>query len=233
MPADGGAECAAGPGDNCFGLTISSLISVFLRLHVAAICVKMPPEIAHADYSGKLTIKEYRMTDITPAPTTDLSDAFSDDPDAKLQYLAPGWRDFGGTAMFAGPAVTLSTLDDNTKVRAQVESPGHGRVLVVDGGASMACALFGGNLAQLAAQNGWAGVIINGCVRDTLELQAEPVGIKALATHPEKASNATLVSWMQRSASAASRSIRATGFMPMRTVCWWRPNLGALACNPR
>ncbi|MGC6471790.1 MAG: ribonuclease E activity regulator RraA [Parvibaculales bacterium] len=126
------------------------------------------------------------MTDTTPAPTTDLSDAFSDDPDAKLQYLAPGWRDFGGTAMFAGPAVTLLTLDDNTKVRAQVESPGHGRVLVVDGGASMACALFGGNLAQLAAQNGWAGVIINGCVRDTLELQAEPVGIKALATHPKK-----------------------------------------------
>ncbi|MGC6511381.1 MAG: ribonuclease E activity regulator RraA [Parvibaculales bacterium] len=122
----------------------------------------------------------------SPSPTTDLSDAFSDDADAKLQYLAPGWRDFGGIKTFAGPARTLSTLDDNTKVRAQVESPGQGRVLVVDGGASMNCALFGGNLAQLAAQNGWAGIIINGCVRDTLELQAEAVGIKALATHPKK-----------------------------------------------
>lgn len=119
-------------------------------------------------------------------PTTDLSDAFSNDPDAKLQYLAPAWRDFGGSTMFSGPAITLSTFEDNTKVRAQVESPGHGRVLVVDGGGSMNCALFGGNLAQLAAQNNWAGVIINGCVRDTLELQAEAVGIKALATHPKK-----------------------------------------------
>ena len=126
------------------------------------------------------------MTDTPHYPTTDLSDAFCDDKNARLQYLGTDWRDFGGKTMFAGPAVTLSTFEDNTKLRAQVETPGHGQVLVVDGFGSMNCALFGGNLAQLAAQNGWAGVIINGCVRDTLELKAEAVGVKALATHPKK-----------------------------------------------
>ena len=77
-------------------------------------------------------------------------------------------------------------FEDNTKVRAAVEGDGAGQVLVVNGGASQRCALFGGNLAKLAADNGWAGIIINGCVRDTAELAAEKVGIKALGVHPRK-----------------------------------------------
>jgi regulator of ribonuclease activity A len=114
--------------------------------------------------------------------TTDLSDAH----EGALQYLAPGYQDFGGRVRFHGPAKTLLTFEDNTKVRAAVETPGEGRVLVVDGGGSMNCALFGGNLAKLAADNGWSGILIHGCVRDQAELKAEAVGIKALASHPKK-----------------------------------------------
>ena len=113
--------------------------------------------------------------------TTDLSDAHED-----VRYLAPGYQDFGGKTRFHGPAKTLLTFEDNTKLRAAVEQAGNGQVLVVDGGGSMDCALFGGNLAKLAAQNGWAGIIIHGCVRDRAELAAEAVGIKALASHPKK-----------------------------------------------
>ena len=121
---------------------------------------------------------------------TDLSDAHEG-----LRYLAPGYQDFGGTIRFHGQAKTLVTYEDNTKIRAAVEQPGDGRVLVVDGGGSMNCALFGGNLAKLAAQNGWAGIIINGCVRDRAELAAEAVGIKALASHPKKSAKRDLGSY--------------------------------------
>ncbi len=122
------------------------------------------------------------MSQIDAYATTDLSDAY----DGELRHLAPGYLDFGGNLRFHGPVKTLRTDNDNTKVRAAVEKAGEGRVLVVDGGGSMLCALFGGNLAKLAAQNGWAGIVIHGCVRDRAELAAENVGIKALASHPKK-----------------------------------------------
>ena len=117
----------------------------------------------------------------TPA-TTDLSDEFSE----RLQYVEPIFSDFGAILGFCGEIVTLAAFEDNTKVREAVESEGKGRVLVVDGGGSMRCALFGGNLGKLAETNGWAGVVINGCVRDTRELEECAVGIKALAPHPRK-----------------------------------------------
>jgi regulator of ribonuclease activity A len=120
---------------------------------------------------------------IAPAPaTTDLSDAYA----ATLAYLAPHFRDYGGVTGFCGEIVTLRTYEDNTQLRALLETPGAGRVIVVDGAASPACALFGGNLAELGAQNGWAGVVINGYVRDTGELLAAKIGVKALGTHPKK-----------------------------------------------
>ena len=122
------------------------------------------------------------MSQIDGYATTDLSDAY----DGELYHLAPGYSDFGGRVRFHGPVKTLLTDNDNTKLRAAVEQAGEGRVLVVDGGGSMSCALFGGKLAQLAAQNGWAGIVIHGCVRDRAELAAENVGIKALASHPKK-----------------------------------------------
>lgn len=118
----------------------------------------------------------------TSPATTDLSDAHA----ADLQHCAPLFNDYGGVIAFNGPITTLKVFEDNVMVRAAVEKAGEGRVLVVDGGGSMNCALFGGNLASLAAQNGWSGVIINGCVRDRGELSAASVGVKALNHHPKR-----------------------------------------------
>jgi regulator of ribonuclease activity A len=121
------------------------------------------------------------MPDPTFTPTTDLSDAH---PDALV--LAPVLRDYGGRPRFDGPAVTLRIQDDNPLVRAALEEPGAGRVLVVDNGGSLTCAVLGGMLAQIGVRNGWAGVIVNGCVRDAAELAGLPLGIRALALHPRR-----------------------------------------------
>src|ERR1700730_15794162 len=94
--------------------------------------------------------------------TADLSDAH---PEAQVAESLFG--DFGGVKHFAGPLVTLKVFEDNAMVRAILAEPGEGRVLVVDGGASMRCALVGGNLARLGVVNGWQGLIVNGCIRDS------------------------------------------------------------------
>ena len=100
--------------------------------------------------------------------------------------LPPIFASFGRKQSFCGPARTLKVFEDNVLVRATLETPGQGHVLVVDGGGSLRCALVGGNLAQLAQDNGWAGILVNGCVRDAAELNACEVGIRALATHPQR-----------------------------------------------
>ncbi|HUL05825.1 MAG TPA: ribonuclease E activity regulator RraA [Candidatus Acidoferrum sp.] len=119
--------------------------------------------------------------------TTDLCDA--NEPrlaDGTLRVLSPVFRSLGKVEAFAGEAVTLKVFEDNTLVRDTLDTPGQGRVLVVDGGGSMRCALVGGNLGLLAEKNNWAGIIVNGCVRDTVELSGCNVGIRALAVHPQK-----------------------------------------------
>lgn len=78
----------------------------------------------------------------------------------------------------------MRCLEDNSRVREAVNSPGEGRVLVVDGGGSVRRALVGGNLAAAAAQNGWAGVVVDGAVRDLAELSAAGIPVKALALMP-------------------------------------------------
>src|SRR5271167_1456238 len=113
-------------------------------------------------------------------PTADICDREG----ARAAVAEPVFRDYGGRVAFAGPAATVRVLGDNLLVRRAVESPGNARVLIVDGGGSKRCALLGGALGGLAAANGWAGVIVFGCVRDAAELAALPIGIKALATHP-------------------------------------------------
>lgn len=114
--------------------------------------------------------------------TCDLCDAHERDP--ALRVLPPLFRAFGGRPAFQGPAATLQCFEDNSLVRAALEEAGAGRVLVIDGGASMRCALVGGTLAALGANNGWAGIVVDGCVRDVAELAAAPIGIRALALHP-------------------------------------------------
>lgn len=113
--------------------------------------------------------------------TTDLSDAH---PEA--QVCDPVFRDFGGQRAFHGPIKTLKIFEDNALLRATLETPGNGQVLVVDAGGSMRCAVLGGNLGQLAVKNHWAGLLVYGCIRDAEEIAAQPVGVKALATHPRK-----------------------------------------------
>ena len=113
--------------------------------------------------------------------TADLCDAHPD-----LAVADPVFTSYGGAESFFGSVVTLKVFEDNAMVRAALEEPGAGRVLVVDGGGSLRCALVGGNLVRLAASNDWRGIVVFGCVRDTAEIRATPVGVKALAAHPRK-----------------------------------------------
>ncbi len=106
----------------------------------------------------------------------------------QVRVCQPIFRDFGAITAFHGPIVTIDTFEDNSRVREALEQPGQGRVLVVDGGGSMRRALLGGNLAQLAQRNGWSGLVIHGCVRDSAEVAAARIGVKALATHPMRPS---------------------------------------------
>ena len=119
--------------------------------------------------------------------TCDICDANEDKLAAgTLAVLPPVFKSFGKQVKFSGPASTLKVFEDNVLVRQALETPGNGHVLVVDGGGSLRCALVGGNLGVLAEKNGWAGIIVNGCVRDSEELNACNVGIRALATHPQR-----------------------------------------------
>ncbi len=113
--------------------------------------------------------------------TTDLSDTH---PEA--QVAEPIFGDFGGEMAFYGPIKTLKVFEDNAMVRATLETAGEGRVLVVDGGGSMRCALVGGMLGELAVKNGWSGIVVYGYVRDSEELSQQLTGIKALGAHPRK-----------------------------------------------
>ena len=119
-----------------------------------------------------------------PIPVCDLCDAHKADTSGAFRVLPPVFRAFGGAQRFSGPVSTVRCFEDNTLVKAAVDGPGQGRVLVVDGGASLRRALMGGNLGAAAARNGWAGVVIDGCVRDVAELAPLPIGILALAPMP-------------------------------------------------
>lgn len=120
----------------------------------------------------------------TMTSTCDLCDLHKGDTTGAFRVLPPVFRSFGGRAAFAGPVTTVKCFEDNTSVKALLEGPGEGRVLVVDGAASLRRALIGGNIAAAAARNGWAGVVVDGCVRDLAELAACDVGIFALAPMP-------------------------------------------------
>lgn len=127
------------------------------------------------------------MTAPTDFSTCDLCDAHKAgyaNGDGAFRVLPPVFRDYGGRRKFCGPVVTVKCFEDNSPVKAALESPGEGRVLVVDGGGSLRRALIGGNIAAAAAKNGWAGVLIDGAARDKAELAAADVGIRALALCP-------------------------------------------------
>lgn len=116
--------------------------------------------------------------------TCDFCDRYKGDDSGVFRVLPPVFHSYGGMVAFAGVVATVKCFEDNTLVKAAVESPGLGRVLVVDGGGSLRRALVGGNLATAAARNGWSGMVVNGCVRDVGELNAAAVGIRALGLMP-------------------------------------------------
>lgn len=116
-----------------------------------------------------------------PLPTADLCDAHPG-----VQVAEPVLRHFGGNLRFHGQVATVLCLADNSRVRDAVGEPGDGRVLVVDGGGSLQCALLGDLLGEKAVASGWAGVVVNGCVRDTGRLGQLALGVLARAAHPRR-----------------------------------------------
>lgn len=127
------------------------------------------------------------MTLGTTVSTTDLCDAHEDLLlDGRLQVMAPALITLGGRVAFAGPAVTLKLFEDNSLLADAVKAPGQGRVLVVDAGGSLRCAVIGGNLAKAAADNGWAAVVVHGAARDADEIDACDLAVRALALHPRR-----------------------------------------------
>ena len=128
----------------------------------------------------------------TPLATTDLCDSQMSKRSGSFRVLPPVFSDFGGVSKFSGPVVTVKCFEDNSLVKLALDGSGmvqtnHGPVagvLVVDGGGSLRHALLGGNLGLAATRNGWAGVLIDGCVRDVTELSGLRLGIRALAAMP-------------------------------------------------
>lgn len=113
--------------------------------------------------------------------TPDLCDA---NPD--VQVAEPMFANFGGRDSFGGEIVTIKCHEDNSVVKTQAEQPGHGKVMVVDGGGSLRRAMLGDMVAAQAAKNGWEGIIIYGCVRDVDVLPEIDLGVQALGSHPMK-----------------------------------------------
>jgi regulator of ribonuclease activity A len=121
------------------------------------------------------------MNASSPIKTTDLSDAHPETQSCETQFFK-----FGRRRSFFGPIRTVKCLEDNALLKKVISGPGRGDVLVIDGGASFRCALMGDVIAGLGAQNGWAGAVINGVVRDVTALDALDFGVKALGSNPRR-----------------------------------------------
>ena len=122
------------------------------------------------------------MTDPRPFSTADLYDERGE----QLMSCPRQFLDLGGVRAFTGPVRTIRCFQDNALVKTLLNSPGEGAVLVVDGHGSMGTALMGDMIAEAAVRNGWAGVIVNGPIRDRVALAELPLGIKALGSNPRK-----------------------------------------------
>jgi len=114
--------------------------------------------------------------------TADLCDEYTE----SLQICEPGFSHFGGRSRFFGQISTIKCFEDNSLVRDAVGEPGEGRVLVVDAGGSLRCAMLGDLLAAKAAANGWSGVLMNGLIRDSVDIAQMDLGVMALGTYPLK-----------------------------------------------
>lgn len=117
--------------------------------------------------------------------TADLVDAH----DALVSLCNLPWRRFGQVRSFWGCIATVQCFEDNALLKSCLRQPGNGRVMVVDGGGSGRCALLGDQIAALLRSSGWAGIVINGVIRDSAEIDAMEVGVYCLGTSPKKSTN--------------------------------------------
>lgn len=123
------------------------------------------------------------MTETSSAISTpDICDQF----EGQVRVLDSIFNNYGARRSFYGEVVTIKCFEDNSVVKGLVAEAGHNRVIVMDGGGSLRRAILGDMLAEKAAQNGWAGLVINGCIRDCDEIAQTNIGVKALNTHPMK-----------------------------------------------
>ncbi len=118
--------------------------------------------------------------------TPDLCDQFESELGKTVRVVAPMFQIYGGKRSFSGEIVTLKIFEDNSLVREAFAENGQGKVLVIDGGGSLRCALVGDQLAILAQKNGWAGAVVYGCIRDSVDINGIDIGVRALNTHPQK-----------------------------------------------
>lgn len=118
--------------------------------------------------------------------TPDLCDEFEAELGGAVRVVAPMFQAYGGRKSFSGQIVTLKVFEDNSLVREAFGEDGKGKVLVVDGGGSLRCALVGDQLAILAQSKGWEGVVVYGCIRDSGDINGIDIGVRALNTHPQK-----------------------------------------------
>ncbi len=118
--------------------------------------------------------------------TPDLCDEFENEIGKSLRVVAPMFQRYGARSAFCGEVVTLKIFEDNSLVRTAFAENGKGKVLVIDGGGSLRCALVGDQLAILAQKNGWEGVVVYGCIRYSGDINGIDIGVRALNTHPQK-----------------------------------------------
>lgn len=118
--------------------------------------------------------------------TPDLCDEFEAELGKTVRVVAPMFQPYGASTSFSGEIVTLKIFEDNSLVREAFAENGKGKVLVIDGGGSLRCALVGDQLAILAQKNGWEGTVVYGCIRDSGDINGIAIGVRALNTHPQK-----------------------------------------------
>lgn len=129
------------------------------------------------------------MTASPASPTAAVNTAdLYDERGEELNSISLQFQSLGGRSHFRGPVRTIRCFEDNGLVKSTLATPGNGAVLVVDGSGSLRTALMGDMIAASAVANGWAGVVINGAIRDRTALADMPLGVKALGSNPRKSS---------------------------------------------
>lgn len=139
-----------------------------------------------ARYSHQIKMSTSASTSSCSPATADLCDDHVTSPTRLSVMGSDDFRDYGGVKSFHGKIETVRCFESNPMVRKTLMEPGNGRVLVVDGGGSNRVAILGDMLAKFAQDNGWKGIVVNGCIRDSKVIGTLNVGVKARGTHPLK-----------------------------------------------